>query len=161
MPNPTDDRNDDLDTPEGVVPYLALSFHAVRWLNQRSGGSTGGYPDLPKVLTPLFYAHVDASQPVAVLRTHREQTIAHRFAVASAVGQEPPTIELLVAICSFAPKVPGPRLINELVCHPADFDRVVGMTTLPGRTPREYHTLKQHGMFGGTLAAPPEARPEE
>jgi hypothetical protein len=73
---------------------------------------------------------------------------------------ETTTIELLVALCSFAPQEPGPRLINELLCLPADYDRVVGLTTLPGRTPREFHTLKQHGMFGGTIEEPPEARLE-
>ena len=161
MPTQTDDHPDNLDTPDGVVPYPSLSFHAVRWLNQRSGGASGGYPDLPKVLTPVFYDQVDPSQPVAVLRTHREEAIRHHLGITNTEGQlTTRVIELLVAICSFAPKEPGPRLINELVCHPADYDRVVGLTTLPGRTPREYHTLKQHGMFGGTMADPPEARPE-
>ncbi|MEI6688014.1 MAG: hypothetical protein WCN97_01490 [Thermoleophilia bacterium] len=74
MPNQTDDHPDDPDLPDGLVPYPALSFAAVKWLNQRSGGPTGAYPDVPKALTPLFYDQVDQSQPAAVLRTHREET---------------------------------------------------------------------------------------
>ena len=76
MPNQTDDHPNDPDLPDGLVPYPALSFAAVKWLNQRSGGPTGAYPDLPKVLTPLFYDQIDKSKPVAVLRTHREETTA-------------------------------------------------------------------------------------
>ena len=59
MPNQTDDHPD---APDGVDPYPALSFAAVKWLNQRTGGPTGAYPDLPKVLTPVFYAQIDQSQ---------------------------------------------------------------------------------------------------
>jgi hypothetical protein len=180
VPNQTDDHGDDLDVPDGVVPYPALSFAAVKWLNQRSGGPTGCYPDIPKALTPLFYAEVDQSKPVAVLRTHREQTTGRILALFGTSGgvatvaeltarldelgeeegliQQSP-VELLVALCSFAPKQPGPRLINELLCLPEDYERVVGMTTLPGRTPREFETLKRYGMFGNTIQAPPEAWP--
>jgi hypothetical protein len=180
VPNQTDEHPNDPDLPDGLDPYPALSFAAVKWLNQRSGGPTGAYPDLPKVLTPLFYAQVDQSQPVAVLRTHREETtaqllrpfgssggIAEPDEVLDFIARMDPnealvqtmTVELLVALCSFAPKDPGPRLINELLCLPDDYERVVGMTTLPGRTPREFETLKRYGMFGNTIQAPPEAWP--
>jgi hypothetical protein len=74
---------------------------------------------------------------------------------------ETTTVELLVALCSFAPQEPGPRLINELLCLPGDYNRVVGLTTLPGRTRREFETLKRYGMFGGSISEPPEARPAE
>lgn len=182
MPNPTDDHPSDPDLPDGLVPYPALSFAAVKWLNQRSGGPTGAYPDIPKVLTPLFYDQVDQSQPVAILRTHREETTAQLlrpFGTSGGIAEpdevldfiaridphetlvQTTTVELLVALCSFAPKEPGPRLINELLCLPDDYDRVVGMTTLPGRTPREFDTLKRHGMFGGSISEPPEAWPAE
>ena len=182
MPNQTDDHPDDPDLPDGVDPYPALSFAAVKWLNQRTGGPTGAYPDLPKVLTPVFYAQIDQSQPVAVLRTHREQTTAHLLRMFGSSGgvaeadevldfvermdpdeslMETTTVELLVALCSFAPQEPGPRLINELLCLPDDYDRVVGLTTLPGRTRREFETLKRYGMFGGSISEPPEARPAE
>jgi hypothetical protein len=117
---------------------------------------------------------------VAVLRTHREETtaqllrpfgssggIAEPDEVLDFIARMDPnealvqtmTVELLVALCSFAPKDPGPRLINELLCLPDDYERVVGMTTLPGRTPREFETLKRYGMFGNTIQAPPEAWP--
>ena len=123
MPIQPADEHDDPDAPDGVDPYPALSFAAVKWLNQRTGGPTGAYPDLPKVLTPVFYAQIDQSQPVAVLRTHREQTTAHLLRMFGSSGgvaevdevldfvermdpdeslMETTTVELLVALCSFA-----------------------------------------------------------
>ncbi|MGI9116596.1 MAG: hypothetical protein ACR2JV_03025 [Gaiellales bacterium] len=176
---PTPDHPDP-DAPRGVVPYPALDFAALRWLNQRSGGPTGCFPDLPKVMTPLFYDQIDQTQPIAVLRTHRETTTARYLKGLDASGGgvrsddlihlveddphesliEETIVELLVAICSFAPREPGPRLINELLCHPDDYDRVVGMTILLDWTPREFHTLKQYGMFGDSIPAPPNARPQ-
>ncbi len=70
---------------------------------------------------PRFYKDVDKSQPVVVLRTHLEQ----------ATGSDCTTVDVLVAICSFAPVTPGPRLLNELACLPKDYDCVIGEMKLP------------------------------
>ncbi|MGI9187814.1 MAG: hypothetical protein ACR2J9_09945 [Gaiellales bacterium] len=120
--------------PPTTVP--ALAFDDVKRLTVRSGGPTRGYPDLPKVMTPLFFDHVDLSQPVAILRTHVESTADW--------SGEP--IEVLVAICSFAPAGPGPRLINELLCLPDDYAGAVTTMELPALTVGERDRLKLWGM---------------
>ena len=132
-----DDAPPDFSAPYGPpITVPALSFRDVKRLTTRSGGPTRGYPDLPKVMTPLFFDQVDQSQPVAVLRTHTE--------TATDWTGEP--LEVLIAICSFAPATPGPRLINELVCLPADYEQAVTTTELPALTVGERDRLKLWGM---------------
>jgi hypothetical protein len=103
-------EHDDPDAPDGVDPYPALSFAAVKWLNQRTGGPTGAYPDLTKVLTPVFYAQIDQSQPVAVLRTHREQTTAHLLRMFGSSGGVAEADEVLDFVERMDPDEPAPRV---------------------------------------------------
>lgn len=130
----------DVSAPSGPpVTVPALAFADVKRLTIRSGGPTRGFPDLPKVMTPLFFDQVDKSEPVAVLRTHTE----------IATGWDGEPLAILVATCSFAPAAPGPRLINELLCLPDDYARAVITMELPALTVGERERLKLWGMHAG------------
>ncbi len=79
---------------------------------------------------PRFYKDVDESQPGAVLRTRLEQ----------ATESDCTTVDVLVAICNFAPAKSGSRLINQLACLPKDYDCVIGEMKLPRPT------ITEHGL---------------
>ena len=72
--------------------------------------------------------------------------------------------DVVVALCSFAPKVAGPpRLINELVCRPEDYMRVAhGRVHLPDWTDGEFGLLSELGGDGQgpEPVVPADALPE-
>ncbi len=129
--------------------YPGLSVEAVQWLYNRSNQRLNYAYTQHQVLIPVFFKDVDESQPVAVLRTHLEQ----------ATSAWCNTIEVLVAICSFAPAKPGPRLINELVCDPQDYDRAIGEMTIPRVPPAPATGIR--GMRGYSPPKPLELSADE
>ncbi len=129
--------------------YPGLSVEAVQWLYNRSNQRLNYAYTQHQVLIPVFFKDVDESQPVAVLRTHLEQ----------ATSAWCNAIEVLVAICSFAPAKPGPRLINELVCDPQDYDRAIGEMTIPRVPPAPATGLR--GMRGYSPPKPLELSADE
>jgi hypothetical protein len=147
------------------VPRPALTFEALKWLVLRSSRAWGAYGGIPTALTPAFFRRIDQAEPIAVLRAHLEP------APKPAPGRGD---EVLVALCSFAPAGHGtprrpfaphvtvwPRLVNELVCDPADYVRVArGTTMLADWSPEEFEILKLYGMHATAVADPPEALPE-
>ena len=122
----------------------ALSWEAVQWLNRRAGGMFGRYGDIPLALHPAFALQIDETQPVAVLRAHLERAAFHDRAE-----------DVVVALCSFAPRLPGaPRVLNELVCRPEDYVRVAhGTTELADWTRWEFDRLRE--LSGDGTDPPP------
>ncbi|MGI9117189.1 MAG: hypothetical protein ACR2JV_06105 [Gaiellales bacterium] len=129
MPNQTPST---LDHDTVTEYHPALSVQAITWLSGKCQTA-----QIPRTLTGEFLRLVDADFPVAVLRTHLEQVPDERGG----------TVDVLVALCSFAPKQSGPRLLNEVVCKPKQYDDLVGEMTLTREVPR-------HGTgIGGMIAA--------